>query len=124
MLCAGAGGLVGIGARRRSAALGRFSCVRGICGLCPADVRRVAAPFGDGGRPADAVRTQTSTPAIAFDTWVLGSYARNHGINVYAGNLLSHFRDLAAEYSVEIAPFVCSEMENTANGFAAAPGFN
>ena len=69
------------------------------------------------------MRTQTSTPAIAFDTWVLGSYARNHGINVYAGNLLSHFRDLAAEYSVEIAPFVCSEMENTANGFAAAPGF-
>lgn len=70
------------------------------------------------------MRTQASTPAIAFDTWVLGSYARNHGINVYAGKLLSHFRDLAAKYSVEIAPFVCSEMENTANGFAAAPGFN
>jgi alpha-1,3-rhamnosyl/mannosyltransferase len=70
------------------------------------------------------VKSQDLNPAIAFDTWVLGSHARNHGINVYAGNLLSHFRDLAEKYSVEIQPFVSSGTENAANGLAASPGFS
>lgn len=62
-------------------------------------------------------------PTIAFDTWVLGSQAGNHGIQVYAQQLLNHFRDLAPRYSVEIVPYVCSAANNRANEFAAAPGF-
>jgi glycosyltransferase involved in cell wall biosynthesis len=64
-----------------------------------------------------------SNPTIAFDTWILGSQARNHGIHVYAKQLLGHFRDLAPRYSVEIMPSACSAADNCANQFTAAPGF-
>jgi glycosyltransferase involved in cell wall biosynthesis len=64
-----------------------------------------------------------SNPTIAFDTWVLGSQARNHGIHVYAKNLLGHFRDLAPRYAVEITPYVCVAADNDANQLASAPGF-
>ena len=64
-----------------------------------------------------------SNPTIVFDTWVLGSHGRNHGIHVYAKKLLGYFREMCPQYSVEIAPYVSSATDNGANEFAAAPGF-
>lgn len=69
-------------------------------------------------------RSKRSTPRIAVDTWALGSYARNHGIHVYAGKLLAHFREMAPSYGVEIMPFVSPGLDNDANRFAPAPGFS
>lgn len=60
---------------------------------------------------------------IAFDTWSLGERARNHGIYVYARQLLANFRELGAQHGVEIVPYVSSQVDNDANGFAAAEGF-
>jgi O-antigen/teichoic acid export membrane protein/glycosyltransferase involved in cell wall biosynthesis len=88
-----------------------------------ANVRRLAAPFRDRGGTAGIVKSLTSIPTIAFDTWALGPQARHHGINVYANHLLEHFRDLAPKYSVEIAPFITAGTANDANGFSAVPGF-
>lgn len=65
-----------------------------------------------------------TNPMIAFDTWVLGAQARNQGMHVYASKLLSHFREMGPQYSVEIAPYVCSACDNDANQFASAPGFS
>src|SRR2546421_7680899 len=64
-----------------------------------------------------------SNLTIAFDTWSLGDIFRNHGIYVYARNLLAQFRELAVQHSVEVRPFVCAAAGNDANGFPAAPGF-
>lgn len=61
-------------------------------------------------------------PKIAFDTWVLGRQALNHGVNVYANNLLRQFRKLAPEYSVEIAPYI-STGDNATPAIADSPGF-
>ncbi|HLJ28973.1 MAG TPA: glycosyltransferase family 1 protein [Candidatus Angelobacter sp.] len=60
---------------------------------------------------------------IAFDTWCLGSHARNHGVHVYASKLLQHFRELAPSFGLEIIPYVSAEVDNDANAFAPAPGF-
>ena len=45
---------------------------------------------------------KNSKPTIAFDTWILGAQARNHGIQVYAQKLLAYFPEMAAQYAVEI----------------------
>lgn len=60
---------------------------------------------------------------IAFDTWSLGGHARNHGIHVYARQLLTHFRDLGSQYGIEIMPYVSPSIDNEANSFTAAEGF-
>lgn len=67
--------------------------------------------------------TETQTASIAFDTWALGEYARNHGIHVYARQLLGYFRDHANEHAVEVTPFVSSSAANDANAFGPARGF-
>lgn len=64
-----------------------------------------------------------SNPTIAFDTWILGSEARNHGIQVYAQKLLAYFPEMAARYSVEIVPYVTGNTENGNHLPAAGPGF-
>ncbi|HKF21776.1 MAG TPA: glycosyltransferase family 1 protein [Candidatus Angelobacter sp.] len=64
-----------------------------------------------------------ATPAIAFDSYILGAHARNHGIYVYAKKLLEYFREMAPRYSVEIVPYVSPRSDNGANQFTAAPGF-
>ena len=69
-------------------------------------------------------RADTSKrPTVAFDTWALGGFARNHGISVYARKLLTYFRETGPECQVEIMPYVCAGADNDANQFAAAPGF-
>ncbi len=69
------------------------------------------------------MRNKKANPTIAFDTWVLGSQARNHGVYVYSEQLLKHFRDLGPQYSVQVEPFVSEDVDNKANDFTAAPGF-
>lgn len=53
----------------------------------------------------------------------MGGRARNHGIYVYARQLLANFRELGAQHGVEIVPYVSSQVDNDANSFAAAEGF-
>src|SRR5215467_2880666 len=60
---------------------------------------------------------------IAFDTWALGAYARNHGVYVYASNLLAQFKQSGWRYGLEIRPYTCSGVENDANKLPAADGF-
>ena len=60
---------------------------------------------------------------IAFDTWSLGGHARNHGIHVYARQLLAHFRELGPQYGVEVMPYVSRRVDNEANSFTASEGF-
>jgi hypothetical protein len=60
---------------------------------------------------------------IAFDTWPLASRFRNTGIYVYARRLLSHFRDIAGNDSIEFRPLICEALVNDANQFEAGPGF-
>ena len=74
-------------------------------------------------RPQLAADRAASLHTIAFDTWALGGYARNHGIHAYARNLLSHFRELAVAEQIEIVPYVCEAVENDANSFPPGPGF-
>jgi len=62
-------------------------------------------------------------PTIAFDTWVLGSQARNHGVYVYALQLLNHFREFGSQYSVQVRPYVSAGSDNVANSLAPVPGF-
>ncbi|HEY6249852.1 MAG TPA: glycosyltransferase family 1 protein [Candidatus Angelobacter sp.] len=64
-----------------------------------------------------------TTATIAFDTWCLGGHARNQGVHVYAGQLLSHFREMGPRFGIEFAPYVSAGADNQANSFAAAPGF-
>src|SRR5437867_2008639 len=67
--------------------------------------------------------TRNDKPVVAFDTFILGAHARNHGIHVYAKELLAHFRQMAPRHDVEIAPFTSLSGENAANELAAGPGF-
>ena len=60
---------------------------------------------------------------VAFDTWCLGGHARNQGVHVYAGQLLSHFREMGPRFGIEVAPYVSAGADNKANSFAPAPGF-
>jgi glycosyltransferase involved in cell wall biosynthesis len=62
-------------------------------------------------------------PAVAFDTWALGGFARHHGVAVYARQLLTHFRAMGPECPVEIRPYVCAGADNDANQLEAGPGF-
>jgi glycosyltransferase involved in cell wall biosynthesis len=64
-----------------------------------------------------------TNPTIAFDSYILGAHARNHGIYVYAKELLGYFREMAPQYAVEIAPYVSPHSDNGANQFGSAPGF-
>src|SRR5215467_3377934 len=68
-------------------------------------------------------RHSGTIPRIVFDTWVLGSHARHHGIHVYARELLSNFRQIAREYPAEICSYVSRDGDNVANDFGDAPGF-
>jgi len=69
------------------------------------------------------MRRRQTNPTIAFDTWILGSQARNHGVYVYAAQLLNYFRELGSEYSVHVRPYVSAGSDNVANTLKAAPGF-
>jgi glycosyltransferase involved in cell wall biosynthesis len=69
------------------------------------------------------VNDRKSNPTIAFDTWILGPHARNHGIQVYAKKLLGHFREMAPRYSVEVMPYVSPAADYGVSHFEAAPGF-
>ena len=60
---------------------------------------------------------------VAFDTWCLGGHARNQGVHIYAGQLLSHFREMGPRSGIQFAPYVSSGSDNQANSFLAAPGF-
>jgi glycosyltransferase involved in cell wall biosynthesis len=60
---------------------------------------------------------------IAFDTWTLATRFRNMGIYVYARELLSHFREIATQHSVEFRPFISSAVSNDAGAFEAGSGF-
>lgn len=64
-----------------------------------------------------------SIARIAFDTWSLGGHARNHGIHVYARQLLAHFRELGPQCGVEVMPYVSPSVDNEANSFTASEGF-
>ena len=61
---------------------------------------------------------------VAFDTWALHRRWTNHGIHVYARNLLAHFQQLGAQHGLEIRPYTCEKVRNVANYFAAVPGFS
>src|SRR5262249_33139493 len=67
--------------------------------------------------------TKRANPTIAFDSYILGAHARNHGVYVYAKELLGYFREMAPQYSVEIAPYISPGSDNGATQFAGAPGF-
>jgi glycosyltransferase involved in cell wall biosynthesis len=60
---------------------------------------------------------------IAFDTWPLLPRFRNTGIYVYARTLLSHFREMATDDSVQVRPLVSRTMANDANEFEAKSRF-
>jgi glycosyltransferase involved in cell wall biosynthesis len=62
-------------------------------------------------------------PKVAIDTWPLGIRFRNHGIYVYTKNLLTSFRQMGVQHSVNVMPLVCSSVSNDANVYEAAPGF-
>lgn len=61
---------------------------------------------------------------IAFDTWCLGEHARNQGVHIYAGQLLSRFREMGPRFGIEFAPYVSAGTDNKANSFPPAPGFH
>src|SRR5581483_5484012 len=65
-----------------------------------------------------------SAITIAVDTWPLLSKFRNTGIYVYAKNLLSHFRELAAEDSVQVRPLISHAVANDANQFGPSSRFS
>jgi glycosyltransferase involved in cell wall biosynthesis len=54
-------------------------------------------------------------PIIAMDTWILSRRYQNHGVHVYARQLLKYFQDAAAQNSIIFKPFVCSGSDNLAN---------
>ena len=60
---------------------------------------------------------------VAFDSSALKSRYRNHGIHVYARNLLSSLRDAAHRYGMEIRPFVSGREEPTAAALQEGPNF-
>src|SRR5215469_4743276 len=60
---------------------------------------------------------------VAVDTWTLDRRFRTQGIYIYVKEILSHFRQLAAQGPLEIRPFVSAAASNDANGFSPAPGF-
>jgi glycosyltransferase involved in cell wall biosynthesis len=59
---------------------------------------------------------------VAFDSSALKARYSNHGIQVYARNLLRALRQLAPQYGMEIRPFVSSAEEANA-AIGQEPGF-
>lgn len=62
-------------------------------------------------------------PIIAMDTWILSRRYQNHGVHVYARQLLQYFQSSAAQESIIFKPFVCASCDNVANGLAASNSF-
>jgi glycosyltransferase involved in cell wall biosynthesis len=60
---------------------------------------------------------------VAFDSSALKPRYRNHGIQVYARNLLGALRDTAAAYDMEIRPFVSSAAETNLPEFVESENF-
>src|SRR5262245_63420977 len=85
-----------------------------ICRAGTADRFRHARGEGPGGAVRYPLMTKGANPTIAFDSYILGAHARNHGIYVYAKELLGYFREMAPQYSVEIAPYVSPATEMAA----------
>jgi glycosyltransferase involved in cell wall biosynthesis len=66
--------------------------------------------------------TRNGLIRVAFDSSALKPRYRNHGIQVYAHNLLGALRDGAPAYGMEIRPFV-SSVEESNPVFAKGPNF-
>lgn len=60
---------------------------------------------------------------VAFDTAALKPRYRNHGVQVYARNLLQAMRPLASSYGLEIQPFVSPAAETDDESLPEGPGF-
>lgn len=60
---------------------------------------------------------------IAFDTWPLLTQFRNSGIYVYTKNLLSRFREMAAQDSLRFMPLLSRSRANDASEFVTSKGF-
>ena len=60
---------------------------------------------------------------VAFDSSSLNLRYRNHGIHVYACNLLNALRHAAPRYGMEIRPFVSSAEECNAGALEEGAGF-
>jgi glycosyltransferase involved in cell wall biosynthesis len=60
---------------------------------------------------------------VAFDSSALKTLYDNHGIQVYARNLLGALRNAASQYGMEIRPFVCSTEESN-SVIDEEPGFH
>jgi glycosyltransferase involved in cell wall biosynthesis len=70
-----------------------------------------------------AVTNNGRLPIIAMDTWVLARRYQNHGVHVYARQLLQYFQSSAAQESIIFKPFVCAEADNIANSVAPCECF-
>jgi len=64
---------------------------------------------------------QSGLARIAFDSAALKAKYQNHGIQVYARNLLNAMKSTASQYGMEIRPFVSSQEDM--DGFDEGPGF-
>src|SRR5215471_5813403 len=73
-------------------------------------------------RPFAAERVE-KVKTIAFDTWALNKRWSNHGVHVYASNLLAQFHQLGPPEGIEVRPYVCGAVDNHANDLTARPGF-
>lgn len=60
---------------------------------------------------------------VAFDSSALKARYQNHGIQVYARNLLGALRNAAPQYGMEIRPFVCPAKESN-SAIGEEPGFH
>jgi glycosyltransferase involved in cell wall biosynthesis len=60
---------------------------------------------------------------VAFDSSALNPRYRNHGIQVYARNLLGALAHAAPRWAMEIRPFVSSTAECDAGSLEEGPGF-
>ncbi|HZU32391.1 MAG TPA: glycosyltransferase family 1 protein [Candidatus Angelobacter sp.] len=63
----------------------------------------------------------SATMKVAFDTAALKSKYRNHGVQVYAKNLLQAMRSLASRYDLELMPFVSASEDGP--DLQSEPGF-
>ncbi|HEY1939521.1 MAG TPA: glycosyltransferase family 1 protein [Candidatus Angelobacter sp.] len=61
---------------------------------------------------------------VAFDASVLQPRYRNHGIQVYARNLLCGLSRSAERYGIEIRPLISKKKDESTNGLNDAPGFH
>lgn len=61
---------------------------------------------------------------IAFDSWSLHRRYLNHGIHVYARELLTAFAQMAPERGLEIMPFRCPGFDSVSDEFPESAGLN